>query len=273
MKYSDVQRIAGFLNANGIGRVETAVVLGTGLSSLLDHVHVITTIPYHAIPDFPASTIEYHKGQLVYGKVGERFVLIMQGRFHYYEGYAMHQITLPVRVMKELGCTALLLSNAAGSMNKTFRKGDLVVLTDHINFLPDNPLRGLTDPALGPRFPDMSRPYHEALSRQLMEQAARLNLRVHEGVYAAVMGPNLETRAEYRFLAMSGADLVGMSTVPEVIVANQVQLPCAAISVVTDECDPDNLKPIDIDEIIRVAGQADKGLGQVFADTIKTLEI
>jgi purine-nucleoside phosphorylase len=183
----------------------------------------------------------------------------------------MQQITFPVRVMKAMGIQQLLLSNAAGGMNPDFKKGDLVLLDDHINMQPENPLRGLNAPAYGPRFPDMSRPYHPELGSKLQAAATSLGATLKKGIYVSVMGPNLETRAEYRFLRMIGADLVGMSTVPEVIVANQLQLPCAAVSVVTDECDPDNLHPVSIEEIIAVAGKADKLLSGLFARVIAGL--
>jgi len=195
-------------------------------------------------------------------------VLVMQGRFHYYEGYSMQQITFPVRVMKELGMQYLLLSNAAGGINTNFKKGELVLIDDHINLLPENPLRGLNDPAFGNRFVDMSAPYNINLNQQFIKIAKELSINLKEGIYAAVPGPNLETRAEYRYLKSIGADMVGMSTVPEVIVANHIGIQCAAISVITDECDPDNLKPVDISEIIKVAGEADKILGNLFERVI-----
>ena len=194
----------------------------------------------------------------------------MQGRFHYYEGYSMQQITFPIRVMKDLGVTTLLTSNAAGGMNPSFKKGDLVITEDHLNMLPDNPLRGL-GPEFGNRFTDMSCPYDLSLQEKLARIFGEEGLPVHKGVYVAVMGPNLETRAEYRFLRNSGGDMVGMSTVPEVIVANQLGIACASVSVITDECDPDNLKPVDIAEIIRIAGQSDKKLSVVFKKLIGRL--
>jgi purine-nucleoside phosphorylase len=187
----------------------------------------------------------------------------MQGRFHYYEGYSMQQITFPIRVMKELGIEFLFLSNAAGGMNPDYKKGDLIITEDHINLLPDNPLRGL-DANFGNRFVDMSEPYDPQLRQQLAESFTQQDIEVKTGTYVSVMGPNLETKAEYRWLRSTGADMVGMSTVPEVIVANQLGVRCAAVSVITDECDPDNLKPINIAEIIEVAGQADKKLTRVF---------
>jgi purine-nucleoside phosphorylase len=245
------------------------VVLGTGLGKFADKLDIKATIPYNTIPHFPVSTVEFHAGKLLFGHIGNVPVVAMQGRFHYYEGYSLQEVTFPIRVMHKLGIQRLLLSNAAGGMNLNYKKGDLVLLTDHINTLPDNPLRGLNDSAFGNRFPDMSQPYDPQLNKQLLTTARTLGLNLHEGVYVAVAGPNLETRAEYRYLRAAGADMVGMSTVPEVIVANQLGLPCAAISVITDECDPDNLMPANIADIISVANQADEGLSELFEKVIE----
>jgi purine-nucleoside phosphorylase len=252
-------------------QARVGIVLGTGLGQLVNHIQVEKSIPYNQIPHFPESTVESHKGHLIFGKIGDTPVIAMQGRFHYYEGYSMQEITFPVRVMKALGIQYLLLSNAAGGMNPAFKKGDMVLLDDHINLQPESPLRGLNAPVFGTRFPDMSQPYNPQLGALLQKTAADKGLTLHTGVYVSVMGPNLETRAEYRFLRMIGADMVGMSTVPEVIVANQLQLPCAAISVITDECDPDHLKPVSLEEIIAVAGTADKKLSELFVAVIKSL--
>ncbi|TAN13720.1 MAG: purine-nucleoside phosphorylase [Chitinophagaceae bacterium] len=248
-----------------------AIVLGTGLGELISHTTIKQSVAYSDIPHFPVATVEFHKGNLLYGKIGQTTVMIMQGRFHYYEGYTMQQITFPIRVMKAMGAKYLFLSNAAGGLHPEFRKGDLVLISDHINLQPENPLRGVNDPNAGPRFPDMSRPYNEMLKRMLKTESDVKHTVLKEGVYAAVSGPNLETRAEYRFLRMIGADMVGMSTVPEVIVANQIGLPSAAISVITDECDPENLQPVDINDIIATAKEADKKLSLIFAGTIAKL--
>jgi purine-nucleoside phosphorylase len=247
------------------------IVLGTGLSALIGHIQVDHTIEYSSIPQFPVATVESHKGRMIFGRIGDRNIIAMQGRFHYYEGYSMQEITFPVRVLKALGCSHLLLSNAAGGINPAFRKGHLVLIDDHINLQTGNPLQGLSDPAFGPRFVDMSAPYNAGMMKTIRDVAAQQGLSMHTGVYASVTGPNLETRAEYRFLRIIGADMVGMSTVPEVIVANQIGLPCAAISVITDECDPDNLKPVDIAEIIAAAGKADEGLSRLLAQVIESL--
>ena len=269
--YDDVRKCAHFLKSSGVDIPLIGVVLGTGLGALVNSIDVEKTIPYSDIAEFPEATVEFHKGNLIYGTIGDKHVLVMQGRFHYYEGYSMQQVTFPIRVMKELGVKYLLLSNAAGGMNPDYKKGDLVILNDHINEQPENPLRGLNDPAFGNRFVDMCRPYNEDLNNKLKMAAANLSVNINEGVYVAVVGPNLETRAEYRHLRAMGADMVGMSTVPEVIVANHIGLPCAAVSVITDECDPDNLQPVNIAEIIAVAGTADEKLSKIFVDVIKSL--
>ncbi|MCY7422092.1 MAG: purine-nucleoside phosphorylase [Chitinophagaceae bacterium] len=263
-----INETCAFLQQKGFGDAHTGVVLGTGLGSFINHIKIEAQVGYEDIPHFPHATVESHKGQLITGMVGSRKVIAMQGRFHYYEGYSMQEITFPIRVMKQLGIEQLLLSNAAGGINLNYKKGTLVLLEDHINLLPENPLRGLHGPDYGNRFVDMSAPYAPELNEKFLRVAAASSVDLKQGVYASVMGPNLETRAEYRYIKMIGADMVGMSTVPEVIVANHVGLPCAAVSVITDECDPDNLHPVDITEIIRVAGQADAVLSKLFADVI-----
>ncbi len=267
-----VHETAHFLQKKGIDTPTVGIVLGTGLGALVNQINVEQSIPYHSIPHFPEATVEFHKGHLLFGKLGKVNVVAMQGRFHYYEGYSMQQITFPIRVMKELGIQYLLLSNAAGGMNLNYKKGDLVLLTDHINCLPDNPLRGLNNPLFGNRFVDMCCPYNEKLNAQIKKAAQNLNVGLHTGVYVSVMGPNLETKAEYKYLNQIGADMVGMSTVPEVIVANHIGLPCAAISVITDECDPENLKPVNIAEIIEVAGKADEKLSRLISEVVSKLK-
>lgn len=267
---AQVEESAATLRVKTTLKPTVGIVLGTGLNDLLQHMEARTIVPYNEIPHFPQSTVDFHKGQLIFGNLAGVPVVAMQGRFHYYEGYSLQQVTFPVRVMKALGIETLLLSNAAGGMNLSFQKGDLVIIEDHLNLLPDNPLRGL--PAeFGDRFVDMSRPYDESLQQLLADALAAQDLPVKKGVYVAVMGPNLETRAEYRWLRSTGADMVGMSTVPEVIVAGQLGLKCAAVSVITDECDPENLKPLNIEEIITIAGQADKKLSGVLAAVVRSL--
>lgn len=260
-----------YLIGQGITEPQIGIVLGTGLHQLLQHTEIKQTIPYADIPGFPVSTVEFHKGNLVYGNIAGKNVLIMQGRFHAYEGYSMQQIVFPLRVMRLLGVQKLFLSNAAGGINPGFKKGDLVLIDDHINLLSGNPLSGKNEEALGSRFPDMSEPYDVSLKTILRQKANELEVELKKGVYAAVHGPNLETKAEYRYLRIIGADMVGMSTVPEVIAAVHMQLPCVAVSVITDECDPDNLKPVNIAEIIEVAGRADTRLSKLLYEVIVSL--
>lgn len=255
----------------GIEKADIGIVLGTGLNRLIDFVEVKQTIPYSEIPGFPVSTVEFHKGNLVYGMIGEKKVLLMQGRFHAYEGYSPEQIVFPLRVMKLLGVQKIFLSNAAGGINLNFKKGDLVIIEDHINLLYGNPLTGKNFDELGPRFPDMSEPYDPSLITLLQKKADELKIELKRGVYVAVPGPNLETKAEYRYLKIIGADIVGMSTVPEVIACNHMQIPCIAVSVITDECDPANLKPVKLEEIIAVAHKSDEKLSRLFFETIKSL--
>ncbi len=266
-----IKETSDFLNARGILAPEAGIILGTGLGKLVDHIRIEQDIPYQEIPHFPVSTVEFHKGRLICGMLEGVRVLAMQGRFHYYEGYSMQEITYPVRVMKALGVRNLLISNAAGAMNPAYRKGSLMLLDDHINLLGTGPLIGPNHNNLGPRFPDMSRPYSQILNDKLESIAREENITLHKGVYVAVPGPNLETRAEYRFLSRIGADVVGMSTVPEVIVANHAGLPCAAVSVLTDECDPDNLQPVDIKDIIATASLAEEDLIVLFSRLLQEI--
>ncbi len=251
--------------------VEVGIILGTGLGGLINEIKEEKTIPYNFIPHFPISTVESHFGKLIFGTMGDKKVVAMQGRFHYYEGYSMQEITFPLRVLKMLGINSLFISNAAGGMNLDYKKGDLMVIEDHINLQPANPLAGPNLDTFGPRFPDMSQPYDKKLIDRALAVAEEEGYRVHKGVYVAVTGPNLETRAEYRFLRMIGADVVGMSTVPEVIVANHMGLRVCAISVITDECDPDHLEPISVPEIIRVAGEAEPRLTHILSTLINEL--
>jgi purine-nucleoside phosphorylase len=264
-----INEAAEFIRKRGVKHPDVGVILGTGLGNrFVEEIKNPVVINYNSIPHFPISTVEFHKGQLIYGEVRGKKVLAMQGRFHYYEGYSMQQITLPVRVMKLLGVKHLLISNAAGNMNLKWKKGELMVIEDHINLQPDNPLRGENFEVLGPRFPDMSQPYSGKLNNLLLKIAKAKKMKLHQGVYVAVMGPNLETRAEYRFLSRIGADAVGMSTVPEVLVANHMGLPCCAVSVLTDDCDPDNLQPVNLAEIVKVAGKAEVKLTELYVELI-----
>ena len=213
---------------------EVGIILGTGLGGLVNEIETIHEIPYGEIPNFPVSTVQGHSGKLIFGTLGGKKVLAMQGRFHYYEGYSMQQITFPVRVMKLLGIKALFLSNAAGGMNPNFEIGEIMLIKDHLNLFPSNPLIGKNEDSLGPRFPDMSQPYDHQLLKKAKEIAAKNNIRVAEGVYAGLSGPCFETPAEYKMVAILGADAVGMSTVPEVIVARHMSIPCFAVSIITD---------------------------------------
>lgn len=268
---SKIKETAEFLGKRGVNSPETGIVLGTGLGKLVNHIQIEVEIDYAEIPYFPVSTVESHKGKLIFGTLSGKKVLAMQGRFHYYEGYSQQQITFPVRVMKLLGIQNLLLSNAAGALNSAYKKGELMLLDDHINLLPANPLSGPNIDELGPRFPDMSQPYDSFLNDQLMQIASLHGIILHKGVYAAVPGPNLETRAEYRYLRIIGADVVGMSTVPEVIIANHMSLPCAAISVLTDECDPENLEVARLEDILKTAGEAEIKLIRLIEDLLRKI--
>ena len=236
------------------------IILGTGLGSLVSKIEVQATLDYEEIPHFPKSTATSHRGRLVCGLLEELPVIAMEGRFHMYEGYPLKQITLPVRVFKALGAELLVVSNASGGMNPNYACGDIVVIDDQINLMGDNPLIGINDDRLGPRFPDMSAPYDRELGDVALEIARRQNFVAHRGVMVAVAGPNLETRAEYRFLRMIGADIVGMSTIPEVIVAVHAGMRTIGLSVVTDLCLPDALKPANVPEIIAIANAAEPKL-------------
>ena len=265
------QEAARYIREQGIYQVDTAIILGTGLGKMADKIEVEVTLEYKEIPHFPLSTVEFHSGKLIFGKIAGKQVLVMKGRFHFYEGYSLKEITFPIRVMKLLGVKNLLVSNAAGAVNLSFPPASLMVIDDHINFLPGNPLTGKNHDEFGPRFPDMSRPYDPDFIRIMEEIAAENNILLNKGVYVAWIGPSLETRAEYRFIKTMGADVVGMSTVPEVIVANHQGMRVAAVSVITDICDPDNLKPVDINDILHNAAVAEKDLVLLFTQLIKRL--
>jgi purine-nucleoside phosphorylase len=252
---------------------DIAMILGTGLSALARVIRKVKVIPYERLPHFPLSTVESHTGQLVFGTLEGKKVVAMEGRFHRYEGYTLQQVVFPVRVLRQLGARTLLVSNACGGMNRAYRPGDLMIIEDHINLMGDNPLIGRNDDTLGPRFPDMYQTYDPAL-RALARQTARaLRITVHEGVYVAVTGPNLETAAEYRFLRMIGADAVGMSTVPEVIAARHAGMKVMGISVVTDECVADALQPADVPKIIRTAMNAEPRLTALFRSVIRKMKV
>lgn len=247
------------------------IILGTGLGGLVKEINVEHEIDYAELPHFPLSTVESHHGKLIFGSINGKKVVAMQGRFHYYEGYTMQQITYPVRVMKYLGVKTLLVSNACGGMNPLYRKGDVMLMFDHINLIGDNPLIGKNYDELGPRFPDMSEPYSLELIKIAEDAALENRIRVQKGVYVAVAGPNLETKAEYRFLRATGADVVGMSTIPENIVANHMGMKVLGISIVTDECFPDALKPVNVEEIIATAMEAEPKMTLIMKEVINRL--
>lgn len=247
------------------------IILGTGLGGLVKEIKVEHEIDYGNLPHFPLSTVESHHGKLIFGSINNKKVVAMQGRFHYYEGYSMQQITYPVRVMKYLGVETLLVSNACGGMNPLFRKGDVMLMVDHINLLGDNPLIGKNEDDLGPRFPDMSEPYSLELINIAEDVALENKIKIQKGVYIAVPGPNLETKAEYRFLRATGADVVGMSTIPENIVANHMGMKVLGISIITDECFPEALKPVNVEEIISVATKAEPKMTLIMKEVIKRL--
>jgi purine-nucleoside phosphorylase len=250
---------------------EIGIVLGTGLGGLVSEIEVEFSLMYSNIPNFPISTLEFHSGKLIFGMLKGKRVVAMQGRLHYYEGYSMQQITFPIRVMKALGIQYLFVSNAAGSLNADFKKGDLMVISDHINLQPESPLRGSNDPDMGPRFPDMSQPYHKELIKKALNIAAEEGITCHQGVYVSVTGPNLETKAEYKYLRIIGGDAVGMSTVPEVIVANHMSIPVFAISVLTDEGFPEILQPVSLDEILATARIAEPKMTKILSQLIAQL--
>ena len=260
-----------YLEELGFDKPEVGIVLGTGLGQLVDKIEQPVVAHYNNIPSFPLATVEFHTGKLIYGTMGGKKVVVMQGRFHLYEGYDFMDITYPIRVMNELGIKNLLISNAAGAVNLNMKKGDMMLIDDHINLQGGSPLAFKNVGEFGERFVDMSVPYDKQMCAKIKDIASSNKITLHTGVYASVVGPQLETRAEYRMLKILGADAVGMSTVPEVIVANHLGLPVVAVSVLTDECDPDNLQPINVPEIIEVAGKAEPKMVELFKSLIESL--
>ena len=267
--YQQIEDACAYIRQHWNGKPHAGIILGTGLGPLVQQIEVEAAIEYESIPHFPKSTATSHRGRLVCGKLCGLPVMVMEGRFHMYEGYPLKQITLPVRVMKALGAELLVVSNAAGGMNPYYKAGDIVVIEDHINLMGDNPLIGINDDRLGPRFPDMCEPYDLELVDQALAIARRENIVAHKGVFVAVAGPNLETRAEYRFLRAIGADLVGMSTVPEVIVAVHAGLRTVGFSVVTDMCLPDALEPANVEKIIATANAAEPSLRKLVEGVLR----
>lgn len=258
--HGHIEEAVAHIRSQWDGVPHAGVILGTGLGSLVEKIDIEASIEYGDIPHFPQSTVVSHSGRLVCGKLNGLPVMAMEGRFHMYEGYSLKQLTLPVRVMKAMGAELLVVSNACGGMNPYYECGDIMIIEDHINLLGDNPLIGINDDRLGPRFPDMCEPYDLQLVDKALEVARKEDIVAHKGVFVAVSGPNLETRAEYRFLRQIGADVVGMSTVPEVIVAIHAGMRVVGFSVITDQCFPDALKPANVEEIIAVANEAEPKL-------------
>ncbi len=271
MKKQQLEESISFLQSNGFESAEIGIVLGTGLGQLVDEIEISAQTPYSDIPHFPEATVEFHSGKLIFGLLSGKKVVVMSGRFHLYEGYSPWEVTYGIRVMHGLGIQNLLISNAAGAINLNYKKGDLMLIEDHINLQGQSPLAFKKAKDFGNIFADMLEPYSKDLNSRLKAIAEKEGIPLYEGIYTSVLGPQLETRAEYRMLQILETDAVGMSTVPEVIVAKQLNLPCAAVSVLTDECDPKNLQPIDIEEIIAIAGKAEPKMIRLFKELISGL--
>lgn len=271
MKKQQLEESISFLQSNGFESAEIGIVLGTGLGQLVDEIEIFAQTPYSDIPHFPEATVEFHSGKLIFGLLSGKKVVVMSGRFHLYEGYSPWEVTYGIRVMHGLGIQNLLISNAAGAINLNYKKGDLMLIEDHINLQGQSPLAFKEAKDFGNIFADMLEPYSKDLNSRLKAIAEKEGIPLYEGIYTSVLGPQLETRAEYRMLQILETDAVGMSTVPEVIVAKQLNLPCAAVSVLTDECDPKNLQPMDIEEIIAIAGKAEPKMIRLFKELISGL--
>jgi purine-nucleoside phosphorylase len=269
--FEKINETTEFLKNKTKVRPKIAIILGTGLGDLVNNCEIIDSISYNEIPNFVVSTVESHVGRLIFGKISEKEVVIMQGRFHIYEGYTPYEITFPVRVFKALGVENLLISNAAGGLNGSFNKGDLMVITDHINFMGVNPLIGKNDDRLGVRFPDMCETYKKDLIKKALEIGKEKKLPMQKGVYVAVTGPNLETSAEYRMFRRIGADAVGMSTIPEAIVGVHSNLNVFAISIITDLCQTDEIVPVELSEIVETANRASKDLTTLMVEFVKSI--
>ena len=255
--WDQVQETVHYIKAKTGFTPEYGVILGSGLGSFTDDIQIEVTLPYTEIPNFPVSTVQGHKGALVFGTIGTKKVVAMQGRFHFYEGYDMKQVTFPVRVMKYLGVTKLVVSNASGGVNPSYKVGSIVLIKDHINMMPEHPLRGKNDERFGPRFVNMSEPYNRSMIVKAKEIAQELNIEVHDGVYLGLQGPTFETLAEYKMVKALGADCVGMSTVPEVIVARHMELECFGLSVITDMGDEENIEEVNHEEVLKAAQTAE----------------
>ena len=271
MTQEQLDESVAHLQNKGFDTPEIGIVLGTGLGQMVDEIENPIEAHYNHIPYFPLATVEFHSGKLIYGSIEGKKVVVMQGRFHLYEGYDFSDVTYPIRVMRQLGIKKLFISNAAGAINLDFKKGDMMLIEDHINLQGGSPLAFKNVAEFGDRFVDMSAPYDAKMCQAIEAIAKEEGISLQKGTYASVVGPQLETKAEYRMLKILGADAVGMSTVPEVIVANHLRLPVVAVSVLTDECDPDNLKPINIQEIIEIAGKTEPKMIRIFKALIKQI--
>ncbi len=271
MTRKQLDESVAYLQSKGFDQPEIGIVLGTGLGKLVEEIENPLEAHYNNIPYFPLATVEFHSGKLIYGTIGSKKVVVMQGRFHLYEGYDFSDVTYPIRVMHQLGIKKLFISNAAGAINLNFSKGEIMLIEDHINLQGGSPLAFKNVGEFGDRFVDMMEPYDEDMRKKIAAIAQKENIPLQKGVYVSVAGPQLETKAEYRMLKLMGADAVGMSTVPEVIVANHLRLPVVAVSVLTDECDPDNLQPVDIQEIISIAGSTEPKMILLFKELLKVL--
>ena len=266
--WEKVQQTISYIKERIDFKPEYGVILGSGLGSFTDEMQVKFTLPYNEIPNFPVSTVQGHKGALVFGTIGEKKVVAMQGRFHYYEGYSMTEVTFPVRVMKFLGVEKLVVSNASGGVNPSYKVGSVVMITDHINMTPEHPLRGKNDERFGPRFVNMSEPYSRKMIAKVTELAKEHNIEVHEGIYLGLQGPTFETLAEYKMVKILGADCVGMSTVPEVIVARHMNLETFGISVITDMGNEENIGTISHDEVLEAAKEAEPKVRNLIRELI-----
>jgi purine-nucleoside phosphorylase len=266
-----IKATASFIKERIKAQPETGIILGTGLGGLVNDIEILDSIPYNEIPDFPVSTVDGHAGRLIYGKLGNKEVLAMQGRFHYYEGYSMQEVTFPVRVMKFAGVKQLFVSNASGGLNPEWHVGDIVIITDHINFFPEHPLHGKNEKELGPRFPDMSKVYDERLRNKAKLIALEHNIPVKEGIYIGVQGPTFETPAEYRMFRILGADVIGMSTVPEVIAARHSGLKVFGISIITDSGVPGEIVEISHEEVQQVAMKAEPKMTRIMKELIECI--
>jgi len=263
-----IKESAAYISSKTTVNPTVGIILGTGLGGLVKEINIIDTIPYEDIPNFPVSTVESHSGKLIFGELGGKKVVAMQGRFHYYEGYSLQQVTFPVRVMKLLGIERLFVSNASGGVNPDFEVGEIMIQDDHINLFPGNPLIGKNIDELGPRFPDMSEPYDHHMIELAKTIAAENNIKVSVGIYAGLTGPTLETPAEYQYVRNVGADAVGMSTVPEVIVARHMEIPCFAISIITDLGVPGKIQKVSVQDVIEVASRQEPKMTLIMRELI-----